>query len=343
MIKFKYQCGLAVAGALALAASALHAQNSAAPATQKPAPVQLPGPAAPGAPQVVPPPMPELLKQYKPVSSDRLKNPTDGDWAMIRRTYDGWGYSPLDQIKPDNVRRLQPAWVFSTGFANGHEAPPLVVNGVMFVSTPGNQVIAIDAKTGTLLWRYRRPLPTPVVLLHPTSRGVAVYNDKVYFAAGEAVLVALDARTGEEVWTAQVADNASGYYMSLAPLVADGKVLVGTSGGELGIRGFVAAFDADTGAELWKTYMVPAPGRAGQRNLAERRGVEDRRRLGLGDGELRPRDESLFLGNRQRRSVDGRPAARGQSLHRVHGGARRGDRGHQGPHAIQPQRVVGLG
>ena len=91
--------------------------------------------------------------------------------------------------------------MFSTGVENGHEAPPVVVNGVMFVSTPGNQVLAINAKTGTLLWRYRRPLPTPVVLLHPTSRGVAVYDDKVYFAAGEAVLVALDAKTGEEVWT----------------------------------------------------------------------------------------------------------------------------------------------
>ena len=146
---------------------------------------------------------------------------------------------------------------------NGHEAPPVVVNGVMFVSTPGNQVIAINATTGTLLWRYRRPLPTPVVLLHPTSRGVAVYNDKVYFAAGEAVLVALDAKTGEEVWTTPVADNASGYYMSLAPLVADGKVLIGTSGGELGIRGYVSAFDAETGKELWRTYMVPAPGEPG--------------------------------------------------------------------------------
>ena len=120
---------------------------------------------------------------------------------MIRRTYDGWGYSPLDQINTDNVKRLQPAWIFSTGVENGHEAPPVVVNGVMFVATPGNQVIAINAKTGALLWRYRRPLPTPVVLLHPTNRGVAVYNDKVYFAAGEAVLVALDAKTGEEVWT----------------------------------------------------------------------------------------------------------------------------------------------
>jgi alcohol dehydrogenase (cytochrome c) len=133
----------------------------------------------------------------------------------------------------------------------------------MFVATPGNQVIAINARTGTMLWRYRRPLPNPVVLLHPTSRGVAVYGDKVYFAAGEAVLVALDAKTGDEVWTTRVADNASGYYMSLAPLVADGKVLVGTSGGELGIRGFVAAFDAETGKEAWRTYTVPAPGEPG--------------------------------------------------------------------------------
>ena len=84
---------------------------------------------------------------------------------------------------------------------NGHEAPPIVNNGVMFVATPGNQVIALDAKTGALLWRYRRPLPEDVILLHPTSRGVALYGDKVFFAAAEAVLVALDAQTGKEVWT----------------------------------------------------------------------------------------------------------------------------------------------
>lgn len=213
--------------------------------------------------------MPAILKRYQPVSGEQLKNPADADWPMIRRTYDGWGYSPLDQIRPGNVNRLKTAWVFSTGATNGHEAPPLVVNGVMFVATPGNQVLAIDAKTGRSLWRYRRPLPQPVVLLHPTSRGVAVFNDKVYFAAGEATLVALDARTGEEVWTTQVADNSAGYYMSLAPLVADGKVLVGTSGGELGIRGFVAAYDAETGKELWKTYMIPAPGEPGSETWPE--------------------------------------------------------------------------
>src|SRR5947208_903033 len=191
---------------------------------------------------------------YRPVTAERLKHPADGDWLMVRRTYDGWGYSPLDKISPANVRRLQPIWSFSTGVTNGHEAPPIVNNGVMFVATPGNQVIAIDAKRGDLLWRYKRPLADDVVLLHPTSRGVALYGDTVFFAAGEAVLVALDARTGAEVWTTKVAENKNGYYMSVAPLVAEGKVIVGASGGELGIRGFVAAYDVESGQESWKTY-----------------------------------------------------------------------------------------
>ena len=222
---------------------------------------QPPPPAQPAAPP--PLPMPAILKSYKPVTADRLKKPEDGDWLTVRRTYDGWGYSPLQQITPANVAKLQPAWVFSTGVTNGHEAPPMVNNGVMFVATPGNQVLAIEAKTGVLLWRYKRPLPEDVILLHATSRGVALYGDKVYFAAGEAVLVALDAATGKEVWTAKVGDNKLGYYCSVAPLVAGGKVIVGASGGEVGVRGFVAAFDAETGKPAWKTYTVPAPGEPG--------------------------------------------------------------------------------
>src|SRR5262245_50021709 len=199
-------------------------------------------------------PMPAMLKTYAAVTTERLRRPDAGNWLMLRGTYEGWGYSPLDQITPSNAKQLQPVWVFATGATNGHEAPPLVNRGVMFVATPGNQVIALDAKKGTLLWRYKRPLPDDFVLLHPTSRGVALYGDKVFFAAGEAVLVALDARTGKEVWTAEVEDNSRGYYMSLAPLVADGKVIVGASGGELGIRGFVAAYDLETGEQVWKTY-----------------------------------------------------------------------------------------
>ena len=209
------------------------------------------------------PPMPAVLKNYQSVTAERLKNPNDEDWLMIRRTYDGWGFSPLTDITPANVQRLRPAWVFSTAEPRVHQAAALVNGGVMFVTSPNNQVIAIDVKSGNLLWRYRRPLETGMNVPHQTNRGVALYGDNVFYAAGEAVLVALDARTGREVWTAVVADNKSGYYTTLAPLVAGGVVMVGASGGEFGIRGFVAGFDVETGKEKWRTYTVPAPGEPG--------------------------------------------------------------------------------
>src|SRR5215813_1700811 len=145
--------------------------------------------------EVVPP----VLQNYPSVTAERLKQPEDGNWLMIRRTYDGWGYSPLDQLTPANVSRLKPVWVFSTAEARVHEAAPIVNNGVMFVTSPNNQVIAIDARSGNVLWRYRRPRPAGASVPHETNRGVGLFGDKVYYAAGEAVLVALDARTGKEV------------------------------------------------------------------------------------------------------------------------------------------------
>jgi alcohol dehydrogenase (cytochrome c) len=208
-------------------------------------------------------PMPAVLKNYQPVTAERLLKPADGDWLMVRRTYDGWGYSPLDKITPANVGRLKPVWVFSTGEVRVHESAPIVNDGVMFVTTPNNQVIAIDARSGNLLWRYRRARVTGALVPHDTSRGVALYGDKVYFAGGEAMVVALEAKTGKEVWTTTVADNKAAYYISLAPLVANGKLMVGTSGGEFGVRGFVAALDPETGKELWRTYTIPGPGEPG--------------------------------------------------------------------------------
>jgi alcohol dehydrogenase (cytochrome c) len=213
-----------------------------------------------------------LLVNYKSVTAERLKKPEDSDWLNVRRTYDGWGYSPLQEIKRNNVEKLQLKWVALTGQNNGHEAPPMINNGVMFVSTPvnqpqganGNQVMALDAKTGIVLWRYTRALATQGArVLHPTSRGLGLFGDKVFLAAGDAYLVAIDAKTGRELWSKQVADSAAGYYFSLAPLVADGKVMVGASGGETGIRGFIAAFDPEDGKELWRSFMVPAPGEPG--------------------------------------------------------------------------------
>ena len=214
--------------------------------------------------------MPPILRNYKPVTAERFKKPEDGDWLTIRRTYDGWGYSPLDQITPANVARLQPAWVFSTGVTNGHEAPPMVNNGVMFVATPGNQVIAIDAKTGGSALALP---PAAARGRHPASSHQPrrrLVSRQGFFAAGEAVLVALDARTGKEVWTATVADNKKGTTCRWRRSSPTARCMVGASGGEMGIRGFVAAYDADTGKEVWKTFTVPVRPLP-KRNLFDRR------------------------------------------------------------------------
>jgi len=209
------------------------------------------------------PPRVAPIANYANVTAERLTRPEPGNWLMNRGRYEGWGYSPLSKITKANVGRLTPVWVASTGQIGGHEAPPLVNNGVMFVSTPNNQVMALDAKTGTVRWRFRVPPPENAILGHATSRGVALYEDKVYFASIHAVLYALDATTGREVWKTTVADNSQGYYMTLAPLVAGGKVMVGASGGERGVRGFVAAFDPATGKEAWRIFTIPAPGEPG--------------------------------------------------------------------------------
>ena len=253
---------LAAAGAATLLAAPAFAQAPPQPTSMPPFTPAVPATVVPSIPPV-PPPQPEILKNFKPVTAEQLVNPADGDWPSFRRTYDGWGYSPLNQIKPSNVAKLKPVWSFATGQVEGHQAPPIVVNGVMFVSTPGAQVLAIDAKSGKILWRYRRAIPEDQINSHPTSRGVAVFGDKVFFCAPDASLVAINIKTGKEAWVAKVADYSSGYYMSLSPLVAGGKVMVGTSGGEYGIRGFVAAYDVDTGKEAWRTFTVPAPGEPG--------------------------------------------------------------------------------
>ena len=166
-----------------------------------------------------------LLRNYSPVTRNRLLKPEDRNWLQIRRSYDGWGYSPLDKITPTNVSRLKLVWTAKTEELGAHQAPPLVNNGVMFISTPNNQVAAYDAKTGTLLWRYKRVRPATAFVAHPSNRGLALYGDKVYYGAGEAVVVALDAKTGKEVWAREVYDNTYRYYITLAPLAADGKIL----------------------------------------------------------------------------------------------------------------------
>ncbi len=202
-------------------------------------------------------------QSYTPVTDQRLLNPEPENYLMYRANYAGWGYSPLSQITPQNVGKLTPVWTISTGVIEGHQSPPMVNNGVMFVSTPQDQVLALNAKTGDLLWVYKRQLPEDLLQLHPTNRGVALYEDKVYLGTVDCHVVALDAKTGKVVWDVAADDYHKGYYITLAPLVAKGKVMVGTSGGELAVRGWVQAFDANTGNLLWKTFTIPAPGEPG--------------------------------------------------------------------------------
>jgi len=135
------------------------------------------------------------IENYSSVTSARLENPEPGNWMLYRRTYDGQCFSPLNQINTSNVKDLKPAWTFSTGVIEGHEAPPIVNNGVMFVATPMGQVIALNAKTGEEYWRYKRQLPDDLFQLHPTSRGVGLWEDKLYLATTDDHLVALDAKT----------------------------------------------------------------------------------------------------------------------------------------------------
>ena len=206
--------------------------------------------------------------RYSPVTAERLLNPEPRNWPMYRRTYDGWGYSPLDRITPANVASLEPVWTFSTGSDRDHQSPPIVNDGHMFVTTPldtgGLQVLALDAATGDLRWRRVHDLPADARKhRNKVNRGVALYGDKVFVGTADAAVVALDAVTGAVVWERRVADPAVGHYVTMAPLAVDGKVMVGVSGGGFGIRGFVVALDTESGREVWKTHTVPAPGEPG--------------------------------------------------------------------------------
>jgi alcohol dehydrogenase (cytochrome c) len=124
------------------------------------------------------------------VTEERLESPEPENWLMYRGNYAGWGYSALGEITRENVSELVPVWTFSTGVGEGHQSPPIVNDGVMYLTTPGNQVLALDARKGDLMWRYQRDVPDDVRAMHPTNRGVALYRDKVYVATADAFVVA---------------------------------------------------------------------------------------------------------------------------------------------------------
>lgn len=195
-------------------------------------------------------------------SNDPLAAPAPDVWPSDGRDYTAQRYSPLTQINASNVSQLGLAWFDDLGTFRGVEATPLYADGVLYNILPFNVTIAYDAKTGERLWEYDPQVPREMARLaccEPVSRGLAMWNGKIIIATLDGRLIALDRKTGTPVWTTRAFEEDSNFAYTItgAPRVFDGKVVVGQSGGDLGVRGFAAAFDAETGEKLWKFYLTP--------------------------------------------------------------------------------------
>jgi quinohemoprotein ethanol dehydrogenase len=199
-----------------------------------------------------------------PVDDARLAVAADdpASWLSHGRTWSEERYSPLDQIHEGNVRKLAPAWVYATGETRGHEATPLVADGVMYTTLPWSIVVALDARTGKERWRFDPAVPKAWgrhACCDVVNRGVALYRGRVYVGTLDGRLVALDAKTGERVWETLTVDRSRPYTITGAPRAAEGLVFIGNGGAEFGVRGYVSAYHAETGELAWRFYTVPGP------------------------------------------------------------------------------------
>ena len=238
--------------------------------------VSLSAPAAPAQPAA----------DFAPVTDEMLQDPAPGDWLMWRRTLDGWGYSPLDQIDRGNVGDLRLVW--SRGLTAGNQqGTPLVYDGVLYMPNPRDVIQAIDAVTGDLLWEYRRPRPDDIeayiaAALSEANRNVAIHGRLIISTSMDGYVFALDAATGRLAWETQILDyRVNPAHQTAGPIIAGGRVVSGrgcmpAGGPEACI---IAAHDARTGAELWRTRLIPAPGEPGDETWG---GVpfEERRHVG---------------------------------------------------------------
>ena len=217
-----------------------------------------------------------------PVSQAMLDAaPSDAkNWIHPNGSYDQTRYYAGAQINGANVGKLKPAFVFQTAVLESMETAPIVVNGVMFLTTSFNHAYAIDAKTGEEYWHYKHKLgPIVTVCCGNNNRGVAVSEGKLFMGTIDAKLVALDAKTGKLLWETQIADPDKGYSETMAPAYVDGKVLIGTNGGEYGVRGFVKAFDANDGKLLWTFHTIPEKGLEGIWNPKDATGRDMHRNI----------------------------------------------------------------
>lgn len=182
------------------------------------------------------------------------------NWLSYGRDYWNQRWSPLTQVNATNVHQLRMAWMYQTGISRlgSFETSPIVVDGVMYLTTPYNTAMAVNARTGKEIWRYEHKpsIAAPIYCCGPNNRGVAISDGTVYMATLDARLVALDAKTGQVQWDVEVADPEAGYSETMAPLIVGDKVIVGISGGEYGIRGFVRAYNKSNGQPIWTAYTI---------------------------------------------------------------------------------------
>jgi alcohol dehydrogenase (cytochrome c) len=209
---------------------------------------------------------------YAEVGFERLVNAADEphNWLTYSGTYHSERYSSLSQINKNNVADLKVIWAYqmqppSIGGAGIVETTPIVVDGTMYITEPPSTVTALDARTGKRLWTWSPEMDEETLHIGfpMVNRGVAILDDAVYVGTLDAHLVALDAATGAVRWDIVVADNDVGFSLTLAPLALDGKIIVGVSGAEAGVRGFIDAYDSATGERIWRKYTIPAPGEPG--------------------------------------------------------------------------------
>jgi len=207
-----------------------------------------------------------MTPAFSPISWERLVNADQEpeNWLMYSGTLDSQRYSLLDEINIDNIDQLEMKWAYQIPVIDRAETVPLVVDGIMFITEAPSNVVAVDAATGRQYWRYDHELPDDLrICCGRNNRGVAILGETLFMSTLDAHLVAIDARTGNLLWDAEVAEHSSGYSKTAAPMIVKDKVVTGIAGGEFGIRGFIDAYDAATGELAWRAYTIPGPGEFG--------------------------------------------------------------------------------
>jgi outer membrane protein assembly factor BamB len=280
-------------------------------------------------------PLPTTVQNFVPVTEAMLRDPDPADWPMIRRNFQAWSYSPLDQIGRDNVRNLRLEWVWNMHEGTSQPAP-IVYGGTIYLINPNNVVQALDGRTGDLIWEHAAGPEDG-----NRMRNIAIYNDKVIQATTDSRLLALDARTGEPVWETRVADRSRGFTNTSGPIIADGKVILGQASCQNYIDDhcFVTAHDADTGERLWEFNPIAQSGTPGGDTWGDLDDIFPRGRRDLDHGELRSGVAVDLLGHRPGEALGRRSAGTCRSTTRaLHELDDRAERGYGRARLVLPAR-----